>query len=284
MGDMLNEQRWRKIFKDVVVNGRYVSPRGKKVIEIEDYSYVLPPYVRFCNFVDRKLNMDYVRREFLWYLRGDRFDISITEHAKMWKGLVNADGGINSNYGQYVFGDVKQFDNVVKTLSDDRDSRRASIVILNSGHLSSETRDVPCTYALNFRIRQNDLNMSVAMRSQDAVFGMGNDAPAFSFIHEMVQVALTRVYPELELGTYHHSANSFHVYERHFNMLERLSGHSLDLWEHCERTPYVPVDCPRISSADEVDFLRACDFSSIPEGFSFARWLNDIKTEVREDG
>lgn len=278
------ESRFRQVFRDVVCTGKYCSPRGQKIIEIEDFSYILPARSRFCNFEARKLNMDYVKREFLWYLRGDRFDLSITEHAKMWKGLVNGDGSINSNYGQYVFGDIRQFDNVVKTLRSDKDSRRASIVILNSGHLASDTKDVPCTYAMNFRIREDRLNMSVGMRSQDAVFGMGNDAPAFSFIHEMVFVAMTEFYPGLEMGNYQHSANSFHVYERHFPMLEKLAGLELDTFKTCEQSPYVEVDCPRISSPDEVKFLRACDFSTIPEGFSFARWLNDIKAEVQDGG
>ena len=195
------EWGFRQIFKDLKASGKKFSPRGLEVIEIENYTYELPPYARFCNFAARKLNLDYIKREFLWYLKGDKFDLSILKYAKMWEGLVNADGSINSNYGQYIFhrgsDERSLFTYVLEELARDKDSRRASAVILRREHLLSETRDYPCTYSLNFRIRDDKLNMSVHMRSQDAVFGMGNDAPCFSFIHELVCQSLKWKYPDL---------------------------------------------------------------------------------------
>lgn len=269
----------RSIFRRLSDNGMFVSPRGQLVLEIENFSYTLPPFVRFCNFECRKLNLDYVKKEFLWYLKGDRFDKSILDSASMWKNLVNEDGSINSNYGQYVFGERKQFDDAKKFLEDDRDSRRASIVILSGEHLRMVTKDVPCTYSLNFRIRNNRLNMSVHMRSQDAIFGMGNDAPAFSFIHEMMVCALREKYPELEYGDYFHIADSFHVYERHFEMLTKLTGKGIGVTEVTplnETSPYTEVQCPRISGPEEVKYLRACKFDNVPDEFAFTKWLLDF--------
>lgn len=260
----MNGDEFRKIFIDLKDRGKPVKPRGQLVLEIENYAYELPPFVRFPSFENRKLNVQYIKDETLWYIKGDKYDTSIAEKAKIWQGIINADGSINSNYGQYIFAGPKQFDNVIKTLVEDKDSRRASMMILGDGHLLSDTKDVPCTYALNFRIREDTLNMSVHMRSQDAIFGMGNDAPAFSFIHEMMVNALRRYYPTLKYGTYFHIADSFHVYERHFSMLEKL----------VQGDKYVHVECPKISGPDEVDFLRKLDFSEIPESFAFARWLS----------
>lgn len=254
-----------RIFHDLKERGKYVRPRGQLVLEIENYSYELPPYVRFQSFESRKLNVQYIKDEFLWYLKGDKFDVTIAEKAKIWQSIINSDGSINSNYGQYIFAGPKQFDNVIKILSNDRDSRRASIVILGDDHLLSNTNDVPCTYALNFRIRDNALNMTVHMRSQDAIYGMGNDAPAFSFIHEMVLNALRSVYPDLKYGVYHHFADSFHVYERHFRMLDRL----LDKNEN-----YIEIECPKISGPDEVDCLRK--LCETEERFAFVKWLRGI--------
>lgn len=278
-----------RIYRDLAIDGRFVSPRGQLAIELEDYSYCLPPLVRFQNFKSRRLNIQYIKDEMLWYLKGDRFDTSIAQKAKIWQSIINDDGSINSNYGQYVFGAMNQFDAVVQTLASDRDSRRASIVILASDHLLSDTKDVPCTYSLNFRIRHAwvdgpmVLNMSVRMRSQDAIFGMGNDAPAFSLIQEMVLNALRRTYPTLQCGRYHHTADSFHVYERHFPMLEKLAGYDIRTkgqiagWSP---DPYEPIDCPPISGPDEVDFLRRLSFSTIPEGFAFTRWLVGADEDV----
>lgn len=254
-----------KIYRDVA-NGELVSPRGQLVREIENYAYELPPFARFQSFSCRKLSLSYIKRETLWYLRGDRFDASICDHAKLWRQIMNSDGSINSNYGQYVFGETNQFDAAVRTLTSDPDSRRASIMILSSAHLLSDTKDVPCTYALNFRIRRGLLNMSAHMRSQDAIFGMGNDAPAFSFIQEMLLNALRETYPTLQMGSYHHVADSFHVYERHFSMLDRL----------CTGDSYIEVDCPRISGPAEVTFLRKLDMTSIPAEYEFTKWLVEV--------
>lgn len=252
-----------KIYTDLEKRGKHVSPRGQLIKEIENYSYDLPAYVRFPSFKSRKLSVSYIKKEFLWYLKGDKFDNSITQHATMWKSIQNEDGSFNSNYGQYFFGKENQFKIVLNILTADKDSRRASMMLLTKDHLSSKTNDVPCTYALNFRIRNNKLNMTVHMRSQDAIFGMGNDAPAFSFLHEMVYTALKDTYTELKLGTYHHTADSFHIYEKHFQMLNDI----------IHGDEYVQIDCPKMLNSKEVMFLLAGNFTDIPQEYQFTRWL-----------
>lgn len=252
----LSADCFRDIFTTLKTHGKLIAPRGQKTIELEHFTYTLPARVRFCNFEARKLKLDYIKREFLWYLDGNAFNTDITKYAKMWESLVNEDGTINSNYGQYIFSgfpsnhtsfrNTSLFYNAVKQLAEDKDSRRAAIPILAQNHLRMKTKDVPCTYALGFRIRENKLNMSVHMRSQDAVFGMGNDAPCFSFIHEMLWAMLTDVYPELELGTYYHTVDSFHVYERHFDVLEKIVAGDV----------YVPVDCP-VMTFDDATLLAS---------------------------
>lgn len=275
----MSEQAFRKIYADVGA-GNLVSPRGQKVIEVEDYSYTLPPYARFANFEARKLKLGYVKKELLWYLKADPFDSSIVDAASIWQELPNQDGTINSHYGAHVFGcnsewnhpsvsvgqplsRTSQFGYIVQTLLADTDSRRASAVILNRSHLlNPKTKDFPCTYALNFRIRNNELKMSVHMRSQDAVFGMGNDAPAFSIIQEMVFVTLRDWgYPNLKMGAYHHTADSFHYYERHFKMVEEINAGS----------PFTEIELPRIKNHEEVMHLLGYTSTG---GADFSAWLN----------
>ncbi len=258
-------------FRAIAKNGELVSPRGQLVLEVEDACYTLPPYVRFSNFSCRKLNLPYIKKEFLWYLKGDRFDTSIAEHAALWKGLINSDGSVNSNYGQYIF-TGGQFDRVLEMLKRDRDSRQAVIIILTADHLGTDTADIPCTYSIGFRIRNNKLNMSVHMRSQDAIFGMGNDAPCFSFVHEMMLNALLLAYPELQYGNYHHTVDSLHVYERHFDMLGELVGRESSSGR-AKTSAYTAVLCPKISGPDEVTFLRGGNFNTVPDKYQFTQWL-----------
>jgi len=238
------------ILQQLWLLGKECAPRGLKVRELIDFHYTLPPRVRFMCFDARKLNLDYIKQEFMWYCRGDNKDVSIKHIAKMWDSLINQDGTINSNYGHYLFSSsagknqgYSNFKRAASELIKDPDSRRATICILSNDHLNSDTKDYPCTSYINFHIRENKLIMYVRMRSQDAIFGMGNDAPCFSFIHEMMYTVLKVIYKDLQMGNYHHTADSFHVYERHYEMVEKIL-----------HEPFVSVDyheaCPSMVDLD----------------------------------
>lgn len=267
---------FRKIYRDLSIYGKECSPRGMKIKEIEDYSFKLDPYVRFTSFDARKMSIDYIKKELKWYLRGNRYDLSICDHAKIWKDMITEAPGqestpfINSNYGWYIFNQRSGhpgFKWVIEELVRDKDSRRASITILGSEkeHLIYYSKDVPCNYAINFRIRNNYLNMSVHARSMDAIYGMTNDVPFFSFVQEFVFTYLKEYYPTLMMGTYNHAIDSFHVYERHFEMLNKLVD------SNCESFKY--VDVPMIGSKEEADSLIG--YGQLNMDLPFTKWLHE---------
>lgn len=250
------ENIFRDIYTHLWLDGEKVSPRGERVMEIENFSVTFPPRIRWMNFAARKLSESYIRRELRWYLRGNPRDASIDKAASIWGLIRSADGLVNSNYGQYIFAE-DMITNVVKELIEDTESRRACIMILNNQHLKQDnSKDYPCTYGMGFRIRKEKVNMSVHMRSQDVWFGMGNDIPAFSFVHEMVSAMIG-----LPMGTYHHVVDSLHVYQKHWNALEEVVHDS----------PYLgPFAVPQIQGMEEALALvgREPDLSC-----AFTSWL-----------
>lgn len=251
---------WQDIYRRVS-QGKECAPRGKRIIEVENFTYELPPYVRFTSFTDRKFNLDYVKKEFQWYLRGDPYDLTICNHAAIWN-YIHLRGRLNSNYGLAVFR-KGGLDWCAEELLRDPDSRRAAITILDHTHLIAETKDVPCTAYMSFRIREGKLNMSVRMRSQDIIFGMSNDAPAFSFIHEMLLMKLQHATGkdwDLELGTYHHIADSGHVYDYHYEMLEKLIK---------PQSEFIPIEVPRMLPPEPNYMTRENWCKSHP----FSQWL-----------
>lgn len=257
-----------KVFFDLINDGRTSAPRGQKIIELEDYTYSVKPDQIFCNQKARGLKLDYIKQEFIWYVLGRLDDLSIAEHAKLWASLT-VDGQLNSNYGYYWFtkGGVNW---VVKELSRDRDSRRAVIPILGTlqRHLQDATKDVPCTESAGFRIRDDKLKMTVHMRSQDAVFGLGNDVPCFSFLHRIIHALLLPVYPGLQLGPLTVTATSFHIYERHFELLPMLAVQHVD-----------PVEVPQLKGPDEAMALAsACHVGHflVHPGYEFSGWLLNV--------
>jgi thymidylate synthase len=64
--------------------------------------------------------------------------------------------------------------------------------------------------------------MGVYMRSNDVIFGFCNDIFTFSLFHQLMFHDLREHYPNLKLGRYSHNAGSMHIYERHYDMAERI--------------------------------------------------------------
>lgn len=238
----------------LVASGDTIGPRGLECRNVRDLAISLhmSQGIVITNFVHRRLNLQYAKREWLWYLGADPFDDSIQNYASMWKKLKQPDGSFYSNYGQYIFGQpvvkspfdsapISQFQYVVERLARDRDSRRASMVLLRPDHLFHDNVDVVCTYAINFSIGHDRLNMTVMMRSNDVIFGFTNDAFCFSNLYLFVYTLLLQHYPDLKLGDYTHFTNSMHVYAHHYEMVDNILEQGRAGYTHLD-TPTPTLD------------------------------------------
>jgi thymidylate synthase len=210
-----------------VKNGMEIQTRGSKCRNVHNMAVILDGRrAPITDFQDRKLSLTYAKKEWLWYLGADAMDESITQYATMWKKLKQPDGSFFSNYGAYMFGldgeRRSQFGYVLKCLKDETNSRRASMVLLKREHLFPENVDTVCTYAINFTINGDQLDMTVMMRSNDVIFGFTNDAFCFWNLMVFMHTMLLETYPSLQMGNYTHMANSMHVYERHYDMIRDL--------------------------------------------------------------
>lgn len=242
------KQQWLTIYQDLKEKGFESSPRGLKIKELEDYIFTGDPYNRFANFEERKLNIKYIVGEFCWYLRGDLNDIEgISYYSKFWKNIVNENPPfLNSNYGHYIF-QLKQFEHCYNILLQDKDSRQATIILADRKNNFEKTKDKICTYSINFRIRNNKLNMSVNMRSNDFILGTQIDYFQFSVIQEMLLKKLQLKYENLEMGKYTHKADSLHIYENKFDLMDKILNNNGE--------NFYPIEFPKIKNAAEVDYI-----------------------------
>ncbi len=236
-----------QIYKDIWEKGEDIEVRGLKTKELINYSFELNPYDRFFNFKGRKFNLDYLKKELIWYFRADKYDYSIADHAKIWRDILETDGHINSNYGAIVFGGEGRtnFQRVIDTLVKDKFSRKAVILIANNETFDSEATDCHCTLSMVFCIRKNKLHLTVNMRSNDAIYGLANDVPFFTIVQEMVWLKLKDHYDDLQLGKYYHQVNSLHIYEKHFKMCKEILANA------CEE----PVEWPKLKNSSEVGIV-----------------------------
>jgi len=176
--------------------------------------YITDPKDRKIINKEREWKEDYAEAEWQWYLSGDRSIYKLGDIygkvPEIWKRMANESGLVNSNYGwqwQRSYNDVSQLDNIIKILTENPESRQATISIYDGKEIHNYEKDTPCTYAVQFTIIHNRLDMCVTMRSNDLWYGFCNDQYQFSKLQEMISKQL-----EIETGVYYHFAHNMHLY------------------------------------------------------------------------
>lgn len=172
---------------------------------------ILNPLDNYINTDYRKWNSTYAEREWDWYLSGNPSAVEISKFAPIWKNMMDDKGNVRSNYG-WQWKRNKQLDKVVNQLKLNKETRQAVISIYDGKEIDTYKNDTPCTYAVQFTILNNKLNMTVLMRSNDLWYGFCNDQFCFSRLQEMISIELN-----IEIGTYYHFAHNLHIYNDFLN-------------------------------------------------------------------
>lgn len=206
------------------------APRGMKIRENLFTSFAITnPRDRLLYIPERKFSLQYVMAEILWYLSGNNETKWIENYSSFWSQISDDGVTANSAYGARIFlpheriggwkapPDWNQWEFVKEELKADPDSRRAVIHIRTAQDSFLAKKDVPCTLSLQFFIRDSKLHMIVQMRSNDLILGTALDVPAFTFMQELMALELG-----VDVGVYYHTSNSMHVYERHYDMCEKI--------------------------------------------------------------
>lgn len=157
------------------------------------------------------VSLSYALGELVWYFTGSNSMNFISKFGKMWEKLSDDGETNNSAYGyrlQTQFG-FDQIKTIERLLTKDKHSRRAVLNINTPNKNVYETNDEPCTIALQFLIRDNRLNLTTIMRSNDLWFGTPYDVLFFTSLQRLVANDL-----KIEMGSYYHFATSMHIYER----------------------------------------------------------------------
>lgn len=213
----------------------------------------------------RRQKMSYVANEIKWYLSGDYSVEKIGERAKFWYVVADENFQVYSNYGAKLFREktrgLSQFERALGELKKNPESRRAvfffSLYPVDY-HVMSSTKDFVCTlYGHCIVNPEKKLDMYIYMRSNDSIWGFGNDVPWFTLIQEMFAVKL-----KIPMGEYHHHSGSFHIYEKFYPLLE---GRKFNAFNEAAETPFAPL------TEEDVSALIAENYSiksPFMEGFN----------------
>ena len=239
-------EAYKDSLTDLITFPEYETrPRGMTIKENCDVALVIdnPLSCLYENTV-RSSQLKYIAAELLWYFMG-RNDVGyISKFAKFWESIQNDDGTVNSSYGHLLFANPNehgfmQYEWAVDSLLKDKDSRQAVLHFNLPSHQRDGNKDFVCTMYGIFQIRENKLNFTVSMRSNDVILGLPTDIAFFATLQSQMLFHLVthggEEFRELELGTYTHIANSFHLYERHFDLVDRMI-----------REDFIPHQIPKV--------------------------------------
>ena len=223
-GKTVNEV-WEQAFSELKLQAATgssdTSRDGTVVGEILDAVFcVEDPTRNIVSSPVRKMPMRYAVGELAWYLSGSNRVQDISQFSKKW--IEISDDGMtnNSAYGYRIgtkFG-FDQWNYVKQLLQKDPNSRQAVIHIKDAD--DKPTKDTPCTVYLQFLLRENRLNLSVHMRSNDIWMGVPYDMFSFCFLQMLMAMELG-----VEIGCYTHYAGSLHLYQRDYlTALKNIEG------------------------------------------------------------
>ncbi len=233
-------EAYREVLKDVYYNPEYRSaPRGLPIREKVDYTFsvISPTQDPICTAdQDRnKVIAAYTEREVALYNSGTNRTADFAAASKFWNSIGNPDGTINSAYGFLIWKNYSCTSNfsdramtpwewAKESLLADKDTRQAVMHFALPEHKWQGCKDQVCTLSGNWLIRDNKLNLTIVMRSNDVVLGLVYDLPWFCSLMDRMVEELKSTYPDLQKGKYTHIAHSMHIYEKNEEMVKKMIG------------------------------------------------------------
>jgi thymidylate synthase len=212
---------WLKVVSDLLDKGRQVSPRDQGTRELMAYKSAVDMNYPLVEVPARKIGRKFRAAEAAWILSGDNRVETIAPFSKEISRFSDDGQTFFGAYGPQL---LPQLDYVVTKLAEDPDTRQAVATIWQRSPQAS--KDIPCTVAVQFIIRNNRLNCIDTMRSSDIWLGWPYDIFNFSMLSYYIIKRLRREHGiRLGLGRLTLVAGSQHLYDRNLDAARSLNLH-----------------------------------------------------------
>jgi len=224
------DELWQGSLEYVLKFGKTHDGRktwGKKGARTKE---VLGPVLRLTNIyanllchAGRLASPIYAAGEFLWYLNPDSPGDQICYYAPSYKRFIEPEGHAHGGYGRRIRMDNQLF-KIIGLLRAQPETRQAIMSIwrphLDIGPTLAGTKlDIPCTIALQFLVRDGQLNCICTMRSNDIWLGLPYDIFCWTTLQHIIAGAVG-----IPVGFYQHQAGSLHLYERDWKKAQEAAG------------------------------------------------------------
>lgn len=208
---------WISRLLDLINDGEEHHPRGLKVKELLNQQFTVNMSHPILSIPDRKLGYRFMVREAWWIMDGRNTVDTITNYSKAINTFSNDGIHFDGAYGPRV---VDQIRYIVDTLEKDPDSRQAVMTIWRPN--PRESKDIPCTVAVQWFIRNGTIHCVDTMRSSDIWLGLPYDIFNFTMLTGYIMLCLKQRGIHLDLGTISINAGSQHIYENQFEKAKNI--------------------------------------------------------------
>lgn len=195
---------WRQALSECL-SGDIASPRGKRIVERLCHVTRVPMRRPILAARERAAGYKFMAAEAAWIIGGDNRVSAIAKYARSMREFSDDGVFLSGAYGPKV---VDQLPYVSEALRRDPETRQAVMTLWRER--PAQSKDVPCTVAVQFIIRSGVLHVVDTMRSSDLWLGWPYDVFTFSMIARVVASSLR---PVPQLGDLTVVAGSSHLYE-----------------------------------------------------------------------
>lgn len=280
-----------RLLMDLEKKGDEVSSRAGATKELTHVGITLrKPWNREIILEHRKPNLAAQIAETVWVLAGHN-DIGWLGHYLPRAKDFSDDGTTwRAGYGRRLRAwprrdgssdVVDQWRWAVDHLKGSRASRQAVMSIWDPVIDTAPGKDIPCNDWLNFSSRLGRLDLHVALRSNDVIWG-------WSGINQFEWSALLEVTAGLlgvEVGSLHFSTTSFHIYDHHWAKGRRVAEHAFSAWpvEPALESPRFRVEAGHRYHSD-FEWFEQCleDFLAIEEQIRHGEDMDQAVDNFRE--
>lgn len=203
---------WVLTLKKLIDSQLIAHPRGFTIYERLNYHTCVDMHYPILMVPERKLGYKFMCREAWWIMDGRNTVDTITDYSKAIKTFSNDGFNFDGAYGPRV---VDQLRYIVDMLEKDRDTRQAVLTIWRPN--PRDSKDIPCTVAIQWLIRENRIYCIDTMRSSDIWLGWPYDIFNFTMLTGYIMLLLReRGIDNLILGDICLNAGSQHLYNEHY--------------------------------------------------------------------
>lgn len=172
---------WLTLLQRLLTEGLPVGPRGTLTWELPQVTLTAALSRPVLTVPERRLSYRFLVAEAYWILNGDD-QVSTIAPFNQHIAAFSDDGA--TFFGAYGPRFTDQLPGVVQKLMDDPSSRQAGLTLWRAN--PPATKDVPCTVAVFFQLRNDRLNVHVFMRSSDVWLGLPYDVFNFAMMGHYV--------------------------------------------------------------------------------------------------